>query len=349
MPLCSLCGSMSRARKRLRHSSDSEAGYTRQRKGRYWAYFDEDGKRVTDRETVDRLNSIALPPAYTDAWFCEDDNGHLQATGIDARGRKQYRYHPDFRARSDKRKFDGLLEFGHALTRIRSRLEKDLGGRKLTREKVLAAVVRLLDTQYLRVGNERYAKENHSFGATTLLSRHVKTKGGKVRMRFKGKHGIQHEVEIDDKRLGRIVRRCQELPGQALFQYINGDGTPHPVSSADVNDYLRDISGGDFTAKHFRTWWASVIATGRILDADEERRVSVKTVLEPVAEALGNTVAISRKSYVHPDIIDAIKDNPRDPLEGLTRPRDWKWLSSTEVAFLKFLESSKSGTARRAA
>ncbi len=340
---------MPEQKQRLRHSSDSEPGYTRKRMGRYWAYFDEDGKRVTDRETIERLNSIALPPAYTDAWFCKDSNGHLQATGIDDRGRKQYRYHERFRARADKKKFAGLLDFGHALTRIRSRVEDDLRTRQLSREKVLATVVRLLDTQYLRVGNDRYAKENNSFGATTLLCRHVKTKDGKVRMRFNAKGGKAREVVITDRRLGRIVRQCQDLPGQPLFQYINGDGQPHPITSAEVNDYIREISGGDFTAKHFRTWWASVIAMGRILDTEEQRRVSVKTVIEPVAEALGNTVAISRKSYVHPAIVEAVKDRPRDPLNGLKRPQDWKWLSSTEVAFLKFLEGRQSGRKKRAA
>jgi DNA topoisomerase-1 len=223
----------------LRHSSDREPGYSRKRIGRYWAYFDEKGERVTDRETIERLNAIALPPAYTDAWFCKDANGHLQATGVDARGRKQYRYHQDFRARADKKKIAGLLEFGHALTKIRNRIDEDLRGRSLSREKVLAAVVKLLDTEYIRVGNDRYAKENKSFGATTLLCRHVKSDGGKVKMRFNGKHGITHEVVITDRRLGRIVRQCQELPGQPLFQYINGDGTPHPITSADVNDYLR--------------------------------------------------------------------------------------------------------------
>jgi len=334
---------------RLRHSSDSEPGYTRKRKGRYWAYFDENGERITDRETIERLNSIGLPPAYGDAWFCRDAHGHLQATGIDGRGRKQYRYHERYRARADKKKFEGLLEFGHALTKIRSRVEDDLSQRKLSREKVLAAVVRLLDTQYLRIGNSRYAKENKSFGATTLLCRHVDSGNGKVKMRFKAKGGKSREVVITDRRLGRIVRQCQELPGQALFQYINGDGEPNPISSADVNDYIREISGGDFTAKHFRTWWASVIAVGKILDAEEERRISVSTVLEPVAEALGNTVAISRKSYVHPAIIEAVKDKPRDPLEGLARPKDWKWLSSTEVAFLKFLEARQNGSRKRAA
>jgi len=339
---------MPEQKQRLRHSSDSEPGYSRKRMGRYWAYFDEAGERVTDRDTIDRLNSLGLPPAYTDAWFCKDSNGHLQATGIDARGRKQYRYHPDFRARADKKKFSGLLQFGQALPKIRTRVEEDLGSTGMSREKVLAAVVRLLDTEYLRVGNERYAQDNKSFGATTLLCRHVKTDGGKVKMRFNGKHGKLHELVITDRRLGRIVRQCKELPGQALFQYINGEGVPHPITSDDVNTYIREASGGEFTAKHFRTWWASVIAYGEILEADEASRVSVQTVVEPVAEALGNTPAISRKSYVHPALIEAIKDNPRDPLGGIERQRERKWLSSPEVGFLKFLER-KQGTQRKRA
>ena len=340
---------MSNDKQRLRHSSDSEPGFTRNRVGRHWAYFDPDGERVTDRETIERLNAIGLPPAYTDAWFCTDSNGHLQATGIDARGRKQYRYHPAFRARADKRKFSELLEFGHALSKLRARVDKDLAGPVLSREKVLAAVVRLLDTEYLRVGSERYAKENRSFGATTLLGRHVTSDGGKVRMRFNAKGGKTREVTITDRRLGRIVRRCVELPGQMLFQYINGEGVPHPVTSAEVNAYIGEASGGDFTAKHFRTWWASVIAFGTMLDADEARRMSVDTIVEPAAEALGNTVAISRKSYVHPALIEAVKDSPRDPLGGLDPPRERKWLSSTEVGFLDFLAKSKRRRTRRSA
>ena len=221
---------MPEQKQRLRHSSDSEPGYTRKRMGSHWAYFDEKGARVTDRETIERLNAIGLPPAYTDAWFCKDSNGHLQATGIDSRGRKQYRYHEGFRARADKRKFGGLHDFGRALPKIRARVDKDLRKRSLTREKVLAAVVRLLDTQYLRVGSERYANENRSFGATTLLCRHVHTHDGKLRMRFNGKSGKTHEVVITDRRLGRIVRQCRELPGQSLFQYINGEGEPQPAS-----------------------------------------------------------------------------------------------------------------------
>lgn len=328
---------MSSKAQRLRHSSDSEPGYTRKRMGRYWAYFDEHGERVMDRDTIDRLNAIGLPPAYRDAWFCKHSNGHLQATGIDARGRKQYRYHPDFRARAEASKFDGLLEFGKALPKLRRRVARDLARRKLSREAVLAAVVHLLDTEYLRVGNDQYAKDNKSFGATTLLSRHVSDRGSKLRMRFAGKSGVMQEVTVTDARLRRIVRKCQELPGQALFQYINGEGVPNPVSSADVNDYIREATGGEFTAKHFRTWGASVIAFERLLDAEEKRRISVSTVIEPVAEALGNTPAISRKSYVHPAIIDAVKERPRDPLRGMKRPRGRKWLSSAEVALCKFL------------
>ena len=321
----------------LRHSSDNEPGYTRKRQGRYWAYYDGD-KRVTDRDTIERLNSIALPPAYKDAWFCKDPDGHLQATGIDDRGRKQYRYHPEFRAQAEASKFAGLAEFGTALPKIRRKVDKDLKKRSLSRDKVVAAVVRLLDDDYLRVGSEEYAKHNQSYGATTLLSRQVKDDGRKVRMRFKGKSGVQQEVTITDRTLRRIVRQLQELPGQALFQYVNGDGNPHPISSTEVNDYIREASGGDFTAKHFRTWGATVLAFEQMLKKADDARISVRTMIEPVAEALGNTIAMSRKAYVHPALIAAVKDNPRDPLKGLERPRSRKWLSSCEVALIPFLK-----------
>jgi len=332
----------------LRHSSDTEPGITRKRMGRYWAYFDAKGKRVTDREEIDRLNAIALPPAYSDAWFCVDPNGHLQATGIDARGRKQYRYHADYRAKRDNAKYEGLLEFGKALPRLRRRVQQDLKRRNLTRETVLAGVVRLLDTQHLRVGNEQYAKENKSFGATTLRSRHLRRKGQALHMRFTGKHGIVHEMKITDANLKRICKKCQELPGQMLFQYINGDGDPKPITSGDVNEYIKDATGGDFTAKHFRTWGASVIAFEQLLRKSEHSRISIKTVVEPVAEALGNTVAMSRKSYVHPALLDAVKEDSRDPLDGMARPRERKRMSSTEVGLLAFLaRSTKRGRRRQ--
>ena len=331
----------------LRHSSDTEPGITRKRMGRYWAYFDAEGNRVTDRDEIDRLNAIGLPPAYENGWFCADPNGHLQATGVDARGRKQYRYHPLFREKRESAKHDGLLEFGKALPRLRRRVEQDLKHRKLARETVLAAVVRLLDAEHIRIGNEQYAKDNKSYGATTLRNRHLRRKGNKMSMRFTGKHGITHEVSISDTNLKRICKRCQDLPGQMLFQYVNGDGEPKPISSGDVNDYIKQATGADFTAKHFRTWGASVIAFEQMLKKREDAKISVKTVVEPVAEALGNTPAISRKSYVHPALLEAVKESPRDPLNGMDRPSGRKWLSSAEVGLLEFLARGGKRSRRR--
>jgi len=325
----------------LRHSSDAEPGITRKRQGRYWAYFDAEGKRVTDRDEIDRLNAIGLPPAYENAWFCADPDGHLQATGIDARGRKQYRYHTGFREKRESAKYEGLLEFGKKLPRLRRRVEQDLKHRGLNREAVLSAVVRLLDTQHIRIGNEEYAKSNKSYGATTLRTRHLKRTGHGLMMRFAGKHGIVHEVKITDSNLKRICKRCQELPGQMLFQYVNGDGEPKPITSGDVNEYIKEATGGDFTAKHFRTWSASVIAFEQMLKKADDARITVKTVVEPVAEALGNTPAISRKSYVHPALLEAVKADPRDPLGDIERPKGRKRLSSAEVGLLEFLAKGK--------
>jgi DNA topoisomerase I len=335
--------------KLLRHSCDTEPGIRRKGMGRYWAYFDARGNRITDRDEIDRLNSIGLPPAYTDAWFCTDPNGHLQATGIDARGRKQYRYHEEYRAKRDAAKYEKLLQFGKSLPRLRRRVERDLKRRDLTREAVLAAVVRLLDTEHIRIGNEEYAKQNKSFGATTLRARHLRRTGHGLMMRFTGKHGIVHEVKITDTNLKRICMRCQELPGQMLFQYVNGDGEPKPITSTDVNDYIREAAGDEFTAKHFRTWSASVIAFEQLLKKAEDARISVKTVIEPVAEALGNTPAISRKSYVHPRLLEAVKSKPADPLSGMERPRARNRLSSAEVALIEFLGGRKRKTKSREA
>jgi DNA topoisomerase-1 len=331
----------------LRHSNDTEPGISRKRMGRYWAYFDAEGNRITDREEIDRLSAIGLPPAYENAWFCADPNGHLQATGIDARGRKQYRYHPGYREKRESAKYEGLLEFGKSLPRLRRRVEQDLRRRNLSREAVLAAVVRLLDTEHIRIGNEQYVKENKSFGATTLRRRHLKLTGHGLMMRFAGKHGIVHEVKITDSNLKRICKRCQELPGQMLFQFVNGDGEPKPITSGDVNEYIKEASGGEFTAKHFRTWSASVIACEQLLRKAEHARITVKTVVEPVAEALGNTPAISRKSYVHPGLLEAVKKDSRDPLSGMERPRARKRLSSAEVALLDFLASGGKRQRRR--
>ncbi|WP_114228355.1 DNA topoisomerase IB [Sphingomonas ginsengisoli (ex An et al. 2013)] len=323
----------------LRHCTDDTPGITRQQIKGKWAYYSPDGDRITDREEIDRLNAIALPPAYTDAWFCPHANGHIQATGRDAKGRKQYRYHADFRARQDKHKYSGAIEFGAALPKLRRKVDADLKRRTLDKDAVVAAVVRLIDTNFIRVGNEQYVKSGKSFGATTLRNRHLRREKGKLMMRFKGKHGIVHEVPIADSRLKRLVGRIGELPGQHLFQYLTDEGEACPITSADVNDYIREATGGDFTAKNFHTWGASVIAFEQMLEAQEEerRKISLKTVLEPVAEALGNTPAISRKSYVHPKLIEAARDNPKLPLGEVKRPRPRKWLSSEEVGLLDFL------------
>jgi DNA topoisomerase-1 len=328
---------------RLRHSCDDQPGITRQQIRGKWAYFAPDGSRISDREEIDRLNAIALPPAYTDAWFCPFPNGHIQATGRDARGRKQYRYHDGFRGRQDKKKYLGTIEFGAALPKLRRKVEQDLAGKPTSREAVLAAVVRLLDTEFIRIGNETYAKENKSFGATTLRSRHLKRSGSKLLVKFQGKHGITRELSITDAKLKRVVSKITELPGQNLFQYVTEDGDACPITSSDVNDYIREGTGGDFTAKNFRTWGASVIAFEQMLTAQEEevRKISLKTVLEPVAEALGNTPAISRKSYVHPKLIEAAREDPKLPLGAVERPRARKYLSSEEVGLLNWLMKGK--------
>ena len=325
----------------LRFTDLDAPGITRKRIGRAWGYFDAKGKRITDSDEIDRLNAIGLPPAYEDAWFSPHADGHNQAIGIDARGRRQYRYHAEFRARQDAGKYADCLEFGKALPKIRRQVDKDLKRKNLDKQRVVAAVVRLLDEEKVRVGSREYARDNKSYGATTMLSRHLKRKHGRLLMRFAGKHGIIHEVSLTDRRVARVVKRCHELPGQMLFQYVNGDGEPQAVNSADVNDYIRDASGGDFTAKHFRTWGASVIAFEQLLEKEEDKRITVATVMEPVAEALGNTMAMARKSYVHPALIEATKETPRDPLNGMERPRARKWLSSAEVGFLQFLKKQK--------
>jgi DNA topoisomerase-1 len=331
----------------LCYVDDSQPGITRRRHGRYWQYLDPHGKRITDRDEIDRLNAIGLPPAYVDAWFCPRPDGHIQAIGYDDKGRKQYRYHPGFRERQEAAKYDRCADFGRVLPRLRKRVEADLRKRSLSRETVVAAIVRLLDTGRIRVGNEAYAQSNKSYGATTLRSRHAKVRGRTVKMRFKAKSGIERELSITDSTLSRIVRKCQDLPGQNLFQFVDEEGEAQPVSSTDVNDYIREATGEDFTAKHFRTWSASAIAFEQICAAGEEG-VGLKAMLEPVAEALGNTPAISRKSYVHPDLIDAVKDGPGKRL-SLQCPRSSKYLSGAERGLIAFLgkpkRKKKAGTA----
>ena len=330
----------------LHYVDDQSPGITRRRRGRYWQYFDARGKRVTDRNEIDRLNGISMPPAYENCWFCPDPNGHIQAIGYDDRGRKQYRYHPGFRERQEAAKYDRCADFGKVLPKLRKRVEADLARRTLSRDTVVAAVVRLLDIGRIRVGNEAYVQENKSYGATTLRNRHAKVLGRTVKMRFKAKSGVERELSITDARLSRIVKRCQDLPGQNLFQYVDEEGEARAVTSTDVNDYIRDAIGEDFTAKHFRTWSASVIAFEQICAAGEGG-VGLNAMLEPVADALGNTPAMSRKSYVHPALIDEVKEAKGG--FSLQCPRPTKYLSSAErglIAFLGRKRARKASTTR---
>lgn len=320
---------------KLIYIDDSLPGITRKGAGKGWAYYDPKGALISDRLEKKRLNAIALPPAYVDAWFCPAPNGHILATGVDAKGRKQYRYHPDFRMAQESAKFDGCMVFGKLLPLVRKRVEDDLRGRNLTRERAIASVVRLLDLGAVRIGNEGYAQRNKSFGATTLRRRHAELTGKTLRLRYRGKGGKDREVVLTDGSLARMVRKMHDLPGQHLFQYVDDDGTHHAVTSSDVNEYLRETMGEDFTAKNFRTWHASVLAFERLFAAEGE--ITIKNLLEGVAQHLGNTPAVTRKSYVHPAVFQLIA---RQEVwrEGLQLPRSTRWLTREERGLIALLE-----------
>jgi DNA topoisomerase-1 len=297
----------------LRYVTDASPGIRRRRAGRGFTYIGPDGRRIADRQQLDWIRSLAIPPAWTDVWICTSRRGHLQATGRDARGRKQYRYHPEWRAVRDEAKYGRMIAFGQALPEIRRRVDADLRRPGLPRERVLAAVVRLLEKTRLRVGNEEYARDNRSYGLTTLRDRHAEVGSSRIRFRFRSKGGKVSDVELSDARLARIVARCQELPGQELFAYLDEDGEVRPIGSSDVNDYLREITGRDFTAKDFRTWSGTVLAAWALtefeaVDSEAQAKRNVVRAVEEVAEWLGNTPAVSRRSYVHPAVIDAYLD-----------------------------------------
>ncbi|HEX5096053.1 MAG TPA: DNA topoisomerase IB [Acidimicrobiia bacterium] len=293
---------------------DSAPGIRRRKRGQGFSYTDADGRAVRDEDTLARIRALAVPPAWTDVWICSDALGHLQATGRDAKGRKQYRYNARFRAHRDETKFARLYEFGSALPDIRRTVADDLGRAGMPIEKVTAAVVRLLEATLVRVGNEEYARENGSYGLTTLRDKHAVVGSGGFRLVFKGKHGISTNVAVQDRRLRSVVKRCQDLPGQVLFQYIDDDGESRPVSSSDVNAYLRRATTLDITAKDFRTWMATLLAACAFAELPPPRshrqgRQSTARVLEVVADHLGNTPAVCRASYVHPLVIDAYADS----------------------------------------
>ncbi|MGN6375597.1 MAG: DNA topoisomerase IB [Sphingomonas sp.] len=329
------------------YRDDSEPGITRKKLRHGWGYWDAEGNRITDREEIDRLNAIGLPPAYRDAWFCPDPNGHMQAVGWDDKGRKQYRYHTGFREAREAEKYELCREFGEGLTKLRKQVEKDLRHRRMDKARAVAAVVRLLDLGFVRIGSECYVKSNKSFGATTLRKRHADLDGRMLKLQFKAKSGKMREMAIADGSLIRFVRNCQDLPGQHLFRWVDSDGATHPVSSTDVNDYIHKAMGEAFTAKHFRTWGASVIAFETLATA--KRDISLKTMLEPVTAALGNTPAIARRSYVHPRLIDLVKNGQAAFREALSLPRKTKYLSRMERGLIAFLGTEQASEMRSAA
>ncbi|WP_133645754.1 DNA topoisomerase IB [Paraburkholderia flava] len=331
----------------LRHADDSRPGYTRRRQRNAFVYYDTSGQRIRDKAEIARINALVIPPAYTDVWICTDPRGHLQATGRDARGRKQYRYHPRWRETRDADKYGRMQAFGCALPRIRRRVKRDLKLAGMPRDKVIAAVVDLLDTTLIRIGSPEYARDNQSYGLTTLRKKHVKIEAGQVRFRFSGKSGVEHDVTVDNPRVRKIVRRCAELPGHELFKYLDSDGERHTVGSADINDYLREASGADFTAKDYRTWAGSVFTLASLRHATcespaEIRRHVVDTVKD-VAALLRNTPAVCRKCYIHPAVLAAFEAGA---LTGLVTERVRRGMKSDEAALAALLERAER-TARR--
>ncbi len=297
----------------LHYTTDTRPGYSRVKQGSSFRYVDAKRRTIRDRAELSRIRALVIPPAWKDVWICPDPRGHLQAVGRDARGRKQYRYHPKWREVRDETKYYRLIGFAEALPAIRTRTARDLRSSRLTRNKVLAAVVQLLEKTLIRVGNDEYARDNRSFGLTTLRDGHVVIHGGRVRFSFRGKSGVEHDIQLDDRRLARTIKACRDIPGYDLFQYVDEDGTRHAVGSADVNAYLKEITGEDYTSKDFRTWAGTVLAAQMLheLDAfesDAQAKRNIVRAVESVAKRLGNTKAVCRKCYIHPAILDAYTD-----------------------------------------
>ena len=331
--------------RRLRYIEDTVPGLGRRRAGKHFSYIGLDGRPIRDPATLARIRALAIPPAYTDVWISPDPDTHLQATGRDARGRKQYRYHPRWREEREQTKFDRLLAFGRALPQIRARADADLRRHGLPREKVLAAIVQLLDRTLIRVGNREYAINNKSFGLTTLRDRHVAVAGATVRFRFRGKSGIDHAIALNDRRLARVVKQCRDLPGYHLFQYLDDDGQRQEVDSSDVNDYLREISGEHFTAKDFRTWAGTVgclLALCEDTAADSPTAVKQRLVaaVKATAQQLGNTPTVCRKSYIHPAVIAAYLSGDLGLSPAPVDPNTDDGRTAAETLILTLLERS---------
>lgn len=298
---------------KLHHTSDDQPGFTRKKVGEEFEFFDARGRKIKSQRVIDRCQKLGVPPAYVDVWICTDPKGHLQATAIDDRGRKQYIYHADWVTHRDATKFDRLLTFAGVLGSIRRRVARDLRLRGMPKDKVVATIVKLLDTTYIRIGNEEYAKENKSYGLTTLLSRHLKGRGAGMKLVFKGKSGVAHEVPIEDRRIRKIVSQCDDLPGQELFVYLDDQGVTHSVRSEDVNAYLQALAEVEITAKDFRTWHGTELATTflaacQVDDTAAARKKGVVAAVKSTAAALGNTVSVCRKCYIHPKVIELFLD-----------------------------------------
>jgi len=335
----------------LRYVTDERTpGWRRVGPPKRFRYVDSHGRQVRGASDLNRIRSLAIPPAWTDVWICPDARGHLQATGRDARGRKQYRYHPQWRAVRDEVKYGRLIAFAEALPRIRSRTRADLAQRGLPRTKVLATIVQLLEKTLIRVGNEEYARENGSFGLTTMKDKHAKVRGAKVRFEFRGKSGIEHAIDLQDARLARIVKACRDLPGYELFQYVDSRGRRQVVDSADVNSYVREITGEPFTAKDFRTWAGTVLAAKALAEAarfrsQREATRNVVAAVESVAKRLGNTRAVCRKCYIHPAILNGYMDGATiRTIESRARRIGARGLSADEASVVRMIERSLRST-----
>ncbi|MDQ3929480.1 MAG: DNA topoisomerase IB [Chloroflexota bacterium] len=348
----------------LRYVSDSRPGITRRKSGKGFIYTDPHGERLTDQKELARIKALAIPPAWSDVWISPYPSGHFQATGRDEKGRKQYRYHNRWREVRDETKYGRMIEFGRALPKIRARVDQDLGKKELSRERVLATVVRLLETTFIRVGNEEYARTNKSFGLTTMRCRHISVQGGKVLFKFRGKSGKRHTITVSDPRLARVIKRCQELPGQELFGYVDDEGQRRTISSDDVNQYLHEITGQHFTAKDFRTWGGTVLAAISLqamepIEKVTQARKNVVAAIQEVSERLGNTPAICRKSYVHPSIINTYMDgtlhsllaaeDPREAVERVVADPPAQGLKPEEEAVIRLLERCREMESRGAA
>jgi DNA topoisomerase-1 len=323
----------------LHYVDDSQPGITRKALRGKFCYFDPAGQRITDPDEIKRINALAVPPAYTDVWICPDPRGHLQATGRDARGRKQYRYHPRWREVRDANKYSRLRDFGQALPKLRKQLEALLAAPGFSRDKVMATVITLLDATLIRVGNTQYARDNRSYGLTTLRNRHVEVNGSAILFQFRGKSGIEHQITVKDRRLARIIKRCLEIPGQNLFQYLDENGERHTISSSDVNAYLQTLTGADFTAKDYRTWAGSALALAVLRELQWESEADAKRhvveMVKNVARQLGNTPAVCRKCYIHPAVVDGFMQGA---LSELPRSRGRKRLRAEEVALAVLLD-----------